>query len=88
MAEADNGYRGERQHIRLPRDYVSTADRVAKKRARACHKTVNRRFKQFGILKQVFCHDKELHQFCFSAVVVLTQLGFECGEYGQFQVSY
>ena len=47
MAKADNGYRGERQHIRLPRDYVSTADRVAKKRARARH--------------GVFRYDKEWH---------------------------
>lgn len=88
MVEADNGYRGERGHIRLPRDYISISDRLAKEGARARHETVNRRFKQFGVLKQIFRHDKGKHKFCFSAVVVLTQLGFECGEYGQFQVSY
>ena len=82
--EADRGYRGEPDFIRVPADYQSTRHKEQKCRARARQETVNRRFKQFGALKQVFRHhvsfeDMSLHKTVFEAVVVLTQIDIDCG---------
>jgi hypothetical protein len=80
MVEADRGYRGQPDKVRIPVDYRDDAERKRKSRARARHKTVNKRFKQFGILKQKFRHRLERHQMVFRAVVVLTQLNINKGE--------
>ncbi len=56
-------------------------------RLRAHHETCNKRFKQWGILKQIYCHDLIDHHDVFSAVVVLTQLSFESGD-TLFSVEY
>ena len=80
MVEADNGYRGENQYVRLPGHFVSWADFRAKVNARARHETVNRRFKQWGCLKQVYRHDIDFHSTFFAAVAVCTQLSLENGE--------
>ena len=53
----------------------------------ARHETVNRRFKQFGALKQVFRHNVGVHRVVFESVVVITQLGINNGE-KLFQVDY
>jgi hypothetical protein len=86
MVEADKGYRGE-EAVRTSDDVVSRADHKAKYRARARHETVNRRFKQWGCLKQVFRHDRCKHKDVFVAVAVITQLAFDNGE-GPFQCRY
>jgi hypothetical protein len=65
--EADAGYIGE-----FPR-HVKTP----------VHETVNKRFKQWGCLKQVFRHVHDLaykHASVFRAVAVITQLAIEDGE--------
>ena len=49
-------------------------------RVRNRHETVNRRFKQFQVLKQMFRHDIVLHQSVFIAVAVLTQISIENGD--------
>lgn len=41
---------------------------------RARHETVNKRFKQFGVLSSRFRHHRRLHSFCFHAIANLTQL--------------
>ena len=87
MAEADKGYRGEPNCIRLPGDYVSLSDKRAKDNARGRHETVNRRLKTFGCLQQRFRHAKKKHKYCFAAVAVCVQLAFENGEL-PFQVTY
>ena len=79
MVEADNGYRGEPKHIRIKDDYHSKMERKEKERIRARHETVNRRFKQFKILHDVFRHNLKLHRHVFRAVVVLTQIEIDCG---------
>ena len=86
--EADNGYRGESGHIDVPNDCVitGTAEEVAMMRrkkavVRARHETINRRFKQFNCLKQVYRHNLDDHSSIFFAVVVLTQIGINQGEY-------
>lgn len=45
----------------------------------ARHETVNRRFKEWGVLGQTFCHAEELHKEIFQAIVVLVQLDIEAG---------
>jgi hypothetical protein len=47
---------------------------------RARHETVNKRFKQFEILKRVFRHDVQHHQPVFGACAVITQMAIERGE--------
>jgi DDE superfamily endonuclease len=74
MVEADKGYRGQPDKIRTPDDFQSREEKKRKKRASSRHETVNRRFKQFNILKKHFRHDLQDHQKVFRSVVVLTQL--------------
>jgi hypothetical protein len=80
MVEADRGYRGQPNKVRIPVDCRDENERKKKNRARARHETVNKRFKQFGILKQKFRHNLRKHQQIFRSVVVLTQLAIESGE--------
>jgi hypothetical protein len=78
--EADNGYRGEPLHVSLPGDIESELHKKAEVAARARHETVNKRFKQFKCLKDVFRHDISKHAAVFRAVAVLTQLSMENGD--------
>lgn len=80
MVEADRGYRGEYYSVRTPVDYETEEERKAKGQLMARHETVNRRFKQFGALKQVFRHNMGVHRVVFESVVVITQLGINNGE--------
>jgi hypothetical protein len=82
---ADLGYIGERDCIVVPMDVE--ANDVAGKDAqaiaaaiRARHETVNKRLKQFEVLKRVFRHDVQHHQPAFMACAVTTQLTIERGE--------
>ena len=70
--EADRGYRGEPDFIRVPADYQNSRQKRQKCRARARQETVNRRFKVFGALSQRFRHhicvgDLGLHKTVFGA---------------------
>ena len=56
-------------------------------RVRARQETVNKRFKQWGILNQVFRHDLIHHRDVFAAICVITQLAIENGE-ALFEVHY
>lgn len=80
MVEADRGYRGEPDKVRVPVDYMNRRQKKQKERARARQETVNRRFKHFGVLKQVYRHGLSTHKIVFEAVVVLTQLGIDHGD--------
>jgi DDE superfamily endonuclease len=89
---ADLGYLGEPNRIVTPMD-VNAGDLVGKETqdiaasVRARHETVNKRFKQFEILKRVFRHDVQHHQPAFGACVVITQIAIERGE-PLYQVDY
>lgn len=80
--EADDGYRGSApQHVKCPSNLAtSNEQRELARRVMSRHETVNRRFKQFQILKQVFRHDIRLHQVVFTAIAVLTQISIENGD--------
>lgn len=87
MVEADNGYGGEPQFIRM-RDEpeVSTIQFIAKARARARHEAVNGRMKIFGILKGRFRHDLNDHGRVTRAIAVITNLSM--GVSPTFHVDY
>jgi hypothetical protein len=55
--------------------------------ARARHETINRRLKNYDILKQQYRHSVELHCAVLHAVAVVVQMGFELGE-DLWQVEY
>jgi len=85
--EADKGYRGHPNYIRTPGMAVSQADLWAKKNARGHHEHVNKRFKQWGALKQVYRHSIDEHYLIFNSVAVTTQICLENGE-PLYQIRY
>ncbi|CAB9500290.1 unknown protein [Seminavis robusta] len=87
MVEADGHYTGYPFHIRMPKDYLSESDKVAKAIARARHETVNRKITSFGVMSHTFRHPLSKHKVCADAVAVCVQSAIECGE-KPFQVNY
>lgn len=86
--EADDGYVGESpRHIKIPDALDSKEKNRMRATVRMRHETVNRRFKQFGALKQTFRHDLIFQSAFVRAVVVITQLAFQNGE-PVFDVDY
>jgi DDE superfamily endonuclease len=86
MVVADGGYRDGGWHADTPNglnDYMSRIKSVA----RARHETINKRIKQFNVLRSTFRHDLEKHGFCFHAAANITQLIIEHEE-PPFQVEY
>ena len=80
MVEADNGYKGEPTTVRTRDDYVNQLENYEKNKIRARHETVNKRLKQFHILRQPFRHSREDHGFYFRATLALTQISINTGE--------
>jgi len=85
--EADGGYRGQSDKVRTPGMIASLVDQKAKENARARQETVNKRFKQWGCLGQVYRHEVDDHHRLFTAVAVCTQICLENGE-PLYQVRY
>ena len=73
---ADLGYRGEPLCIVTPSGDITDPTNPVRGR----HETVNKRFKQWGVLHRVFRHAAIKHQDCFFAVAVITELALENGE--------
>ncbi len=73
--EADNGYRGQCDHVWLPHDKNASLHKKAV--VRVCHEGVNKRLKQFAILTWTYRHDQTTHGAAFQAVAVVTQLAIE-----------
>ena len=85
--EADDGYVGECMHVDLPHETRGSRSMKKKKKlVRSRHETVNRRLKQWEILKGVRHILEKLGDF-FACVSVLTQLNIENGM-PLFQVYY
>lgn len=87
--EADDGYEGEAplkvkcpSSIGIPEEKHRMMGIVRRRQ-----ETVNRRFKQWSILKQVFRHELSMHGRVFAAIVVISQLAIQNGE-PLFQVEY
>jgi hypothetical protein len=80
--EADDGYIGEAPlKVKCPASVVESEERkMLMTRVRRRHETVNRRFKQWQILKQKFRHDILKHSDVFHAIAVVTQLSIQNGD--------
>jgi len=72
--EADGGYRGQSDKVWTPGMIASLVDQKAQENARARQETVNKRFKQWGCLGQVYGHEVDDHHRLFTAVAVCTQI--------------
>ena len=79
MAEVDAGYKGEIEYLRSRDAYETEIEKKEKSEARARHETINRRIKQWGILKQMYRNSKESLQTVFYDIAVLTQLDIDNG---------
>jgi len=80
MIVADKGYRDNFCRFLTPTDDKPNLNAImAQWRAR--HETINRRFKQFHVLQDVFRHDLTKHQVCFFAVANVTQIMIELGHF-------
>ena len=73
---ADLGYADPNYFI-TPRYQPETS--IQQKEIMARHETVNKRFKQFSVLKTTFRHQIDLHCLCFYAVVNIVELEIENG---------
>ena len=79
--ECDNGYGGEYAKIDLPNECCGDGDLQEKIKTcvRSRHENLNRRFKTFGCLKQVFRHSPDKHCTVFCAVASIVQISLENG---------
>ena len=88
--EADDGYRGEAPDtVRCPCAWGTAVEEFEQQEAiaRRRHETINKRFKQFGALKQVWRHKLCNHGKAFRVAAVVTQLSIQNGE-PLFSVDY
>ena len=76
---SDKGYRGN-PFCMTPEDSLNEEHKKFMAKARARHETVNRRFKQWGCLKQLWRHDRKKHHFVFKVVATLVQIEFDRGK--------
>ena len=87
--EADDGYIGEAPRcIKCPKSFLNLEETLfLQQRVRNQQETVNKRKKNWGVLKQVYRHRFTGHGDLFSAIVVITQITIENGE-PLFQCGY
>ena len=80
--EADDGYVGEAPlAVKCPRSFVNSQEtEYMQARVRSRQETVNKRFKDWGALRQVYRHEIPDHGKIFNAVAVITQLAISNGE--------
>jgi hypothetical protein len=87
--EADDGYIGEHPlYIKCPKGFANPEETLfMQQRVRNRQETVNKRFKDWGLLKQVYRHEIPFHGSAFRAIAVITQLAINGGE-ALFQCGY
>ena len=87
--EADDGYVGEHpRYVKCPAGFANPQETLfMQERVRSRQETVNKRFKHFEILKQIFRNDLELHGDAMRAIAVITQITINQGE-KLFQCGY
>ena len=74
---ADGGYRDANGQAVTPSGLHTFQDRQ-QATARARHETGNKRFKDWGILDQVFHHDITLHGKAFHTIANIVQITIQC----------
>ena len=87
--EADDGYLGKAPgFVKCPKSATNPEEcQRMQAIARNRQETVNNRFKNWGILRQLYCHDILKHGSVFEAIVVLTEVAIENGE-KLFDINY
>jgi hypothetical protein len=89
--EADDGYIGDApQYIKCPKSFTNPAENeIMQQYVRNRQETVNERFKDWGILKQVYRNREKIHIHgdIFRAIAVITQVAILSGE-NLFVVDY
>ena len=80
--ETDDGYIREAHHkIKCPMSLANPREMMKTQGGlRSRQETVNKGFKDWGVLKQVFCHYAGDHRNILHAIVVLKQMAIEGGE--------
>lgn len=87
--EADDGYIGEAPNkVKCPKSFTNRVSTEAmQSRARNRQETVNARFKNWQILRQIFRHKIHTHGEVFVAIAMITQMTINRGD-KLFQVQY
>lgn len=78
--EADKGYSGERTKCKTPRNFEPRKNIKVSEKVRARHETVNKKFKQWGDLHNIFRHPIAKHSIKFRALAIITQIVIDSGE--------
>ena len=77
---ADFGYKGDAK-VSLPNDDTIGHDNcVGASQLRGRHETINGKLKRWGVLRQLFRHNRNKHHVVFKACITLTQLLIDYGE--------
>ena len=86
---ADRGYRGSHWHMVPDDSHVTRNKRLERMKgiARARHETVNKRFKEYGCLKNKWRHERSKHHIVMGACANMTQLKIQKGK-STFPVKY
>lgn len=88
--EADDGYRGlSPEFVKCPASIGGHGETTESMQSlvRRRHETVNKRFKQFKILKEMYRGDITKHGLAFRVCAIVTQLAIQMGE-PLFSVDY
>ena len=87
--EADDGYIGEApRHVKCPKCFANPPEtEFMQQRVRNRQETVNKRFKDWEILRVIFRNDTLLHGDVFRSIAIVTQLSIQNGE-PLFQCGY
>ena len=87
FVEADHGYDGEMDKIRLPYETDNKGEISRKGRARARHEGMNAFIKNFKALSDTWRHPVEggQHKVAFDAAVTITQIGIDLGKIKPFK---
>ena len=77
---ADSGYKGEAKVSRPDDAAIGHDNRVAASQLRGRHEGINGKLKRWGILRQLFRHNRNKHHIVFKSCITLTQLLIDYGE--------
>lgn len=83
----DGGYSDGNQYSETPNG-LHDFDQRQKATVHARHETVNKRFKQWGALRDVYRHKHQNHSAVFRAIANITQLAISNGSEPLFTVEY
>jgi hypothetical protein len=82
QVEADDDYRGEHpQHIKCPAGFANLEEtEYMQQRCRNRQETINKRFKDWGALRQIWRHEITRHGLAFHVIAIVSQLAINLGE--------